>query len=156
MCHWICVLQANKFSDHSGIAIVLHGNIPLMKPKLNPPCDENTVRWNNSETNEFQYILSAKVYELIHLENISVNTGENLDIITSSFTNILNDCATKVFGRSSKQQNEHKLLYTKSNKKRWFNSACHEARSKFKKCRNKFIKDKQNVEKKGRIFQCQM
>ena len=114
------VLQPNEYSDHSGIAINLHGNYSSSNTRIQ---DNHTnkdtarpIKWNSSKLTEFNAILRTKNDELKQLEE-SVSNGDDTDNITNSLSKILYEIANIAFNNDRQQYYSQKHANVKKVKK---------------------------------------
>ena len=136
-----CVLQPNEFSDHAGVTFSLHENRPITTQNKNT-CNEGNIRWNDSKMDDLKHLVATKTREISQIERM-INSDVNVELISNSLTNILQECVNYVCKRKNTHQNTRSQKHF--NKKTWFNAECYNARSKFKKIRNLFLKDKKTI-----------
>ena len=140
------VLQVNEFSDHS----------PVMYALASKYMAERTIypETSNTNDNKFQKIIydETKVpmfrQQLLNCQGVlnqlidDVNIGQ-IDCIVQSFTNVLYESTSEVFGH--KKYGRSNRSPTKLAKSPWFDDKCTEARTNFKRARNIFSKHKNDM-----------
>ena len=131
---------------HSEIKIHIESkqNPVLNDPNTNP---EMYLKWGENNIQNFKDLILNN-QNLLNDITSSIEISDT-DQVVEQFTSFIKDHAFKVFGKTRYQHDSKQKQY---NKKQWFNHECYNARSKYKKSRNAYLKNKTDEKKNRHIF----
>lgn len=133
--------EQNEFSDHSGI----HFSFSTKKQNnsSNESIQETFLKFDDTKVPIYHDCLASRRDDISTLIN-RLNHNEDINSVSKSFIDILNDCSYTVFSKIRVNRNNS---YNKNvNKSPWFNADCYRARSIFKKARNIFVRNKSSAQ----------
>ena len=140
-----CILNFNEFSDHSPILFSLSSKNPRHQTPQNNPNQYTNYHgqprliYDEAKSSIFRNQLTTCDCVLNQLID-NVNIG-HVDSIVQSFTNFVYNCAACAFGKTGKG----KIDKVTKPKNLWFDDKCIQARNDFKWARNRFLKNKNDV-----------
>ena len=129
----------NEFSDHCAIFFTIERKNTMTESRDSTTTNEQYIAWDESRAEAFRQLLLDNNDTLLQL---TTNLNDNsINQSIEAFTTYIQKHALSIFGR------EKKSFSTRNAKNKWFDKKCYEAKRKFSKCRNVFLRHKNNDNK---------
>lgn len=142
------IVEQNEFSDHSGLNFCVKLKSEKITCNSENPVKDAYIKLDETKVQQYKEMLSYSEHIISSFTIDLDNYENNIEGIVSSFVNLLQDHAFSIFGKTRKQ---NKNQTNNKRNQEWFNSDCYNARKLFKHARNKFVKFKNDENRRDFI-----